>query len=152
MTRELRYYQKEADDAIYNGLLVNNKCIVKMFCGTGKSLIMRYCKSTEKQKLCVYVFPSLSLIEQYKDDYLIDYSKENLLIISSDVEGTTEPEKITTFLENKINKIICITYNSYKTLLDNLGQDKINICIYDEAHHAVGETYQKLIFDNERCE
>ena len=29
---------------------------------------------------------------------------------------------------------------------------KINVCIFDEAHHAVGETYQKLIFENNICE
>jgi len=29
-----RYYQEEADNAIYKELLINNKCIVKMFCGT----------------------------------------------------------------------------------------------------------------------
>jgi ribosomal RNA-processing protein 8 len=55
-------------------------------------------------------------------------------------------------LKKKRNKIICVTYQSYGTLLDNLGETKINICIYDEAHHAVGETYQKLIFENEVCE
>ena len=51
MQSKFRYYQTEADDAIYNELITHNKCIVKMFCGTGKSLLMRYCKSTKKQKL-----------------------------------------------------------------------------------------------------
>jgi superfamily II DNA or RNA helicase len=123
-----------------------------MFCGTGKSLLMRYCKSTKKQKMCVYVFPSLSLIEQYNAEYLNDIPKTQVLIISSDLTGTTEDKTIQTFLKKKRDKIICITYQSYKTLLDNLGDTKINICVYDEAHHAVGETYQKLIFENERCE
>ena len=44
----------EADDAIYNELLINNKCIVKMFCGTGKSLLMRKCKYLENKKLVVF--------------------------------------------------------------------------------------------------
>jgi hypothetical protein len=43
--KEFRHHQAEADDAIYEELLINNKCIVKMFCGTGKSLLMRKCKS-----------------------------------------------------------------------------------------------------------
>ena len=124
-----------------------------MFCGTGKSLLMRYCKSTKKQKLCVYVFPSLSLIEQFQADYLTDFPKDQILLISSDLEGTTNHTKIQTFLKKKRNKIICITYHSYETLLNNLGENIINICIYDEAHHAVGETYQKLIFEKyDYCE
>ena len=38
--KNYRYYQKETDNNIYNELQKNNKCIVKMFCGTGKSIIM----------------------------------------------------------------------------------------------------------------
>ena len=152
MTDKFRYYQAEADDAIYEELLVNNKCIVKMFCGTGKSLLMRKCKIIENQKLVVYVFPSLSLIEQFYSDYLNDYPVENMLKISSENEATTNPIKITQFISKTTNKIICITYQSFKTLIDNLGEIKINVCIFDEAHHAVGETYHKLIFENDVCD
>ena len=144
-----RYYQKEADIAIYNELLINNKCIVKMFCGTGKSLLMRNCKIIEEKKLVVYVFPSLSLIDQFCSDYFVKIGLSCPFKISSENESTTDPIQIKTELKNKKNKIICVTYQSYKTLLDNLGLTKINVCIYDEAHHAVGETYQKLIFEND---
>jgi|TARA_B110000093_G_scaffold182844_1_gene230691 hypothetical protein len=46
MSEVFRYYQEEANNAIYDELLINNKCIVKMFCGSGKSLLMRRCKTT----------------------------------------------------------------------------------------------------------
>ena len=147
--REFRYYQSEADEAIYNELLINNKCIVKMFCGTGKSLLMRKCKSAQNQKLVVYVFPSLSLIDQFCNDYFVKVGLVSPFKISSENESTTDPSLIKAELKKKTNKIICVTYQSYKTLLDNLGSTKIDVCIYDEAHHAVGETYQKLIFENE---
>ena len=41
-----RYYQQEADDAIFAELETNGnpKCLVKMFCGSDKSLIMAKCK------------------------------------------------------------------------------------------------------------
>lgn len=150
MSLEFRYYQKEADDAIYEELLINNKCIVKMFCGTGKSLLMRKCRTTQNQNLVVYVFPSLSLIDQFCNDYFDKKDKSFCVLkVSSESDSTTDPAQITKFLKKKSNKIICVTYQSYKTLLDNLGSNKINVCIYDEAHHAVGETYQKLIFEQE---
>jgi ribosomal RNA-processing protein 8 len=152
MSKVFRYYQEEANNAIYEELLVNNKCIVKMFCGTGKSLLMRRCKTSENKNLVVYVFPSLSLIDQFYSDYLNDFPTENMLKISSENEATTDAIKITQFLSKTKNKIICITYQSFKTLMDNLGEIKINVCIFDEAHHAVGETYQKLIFENDDCE
>ena len=79
LSKQYRYYQEEADNAIYEELLINNKCIVKMFCGTGKSLIMRNCKIIKNKKLIVFVFPSLSLITQFYEEYLNDYLKENML-------------------------------------------------------------------------
>ena len=152
LSKALRYYQSEADNAIYQELLINNKCIVKMFCGTGKSLLMRRCKISKGQNLIVYVFPSLSLIHQFYGEYLSDFPSENILKISSENGATTDSIEIKQFLSKSEKKIICITYHSFKTLLDNLGETKINLCIFDEAHHAVGETYQKLIFENDVCE
>jgi hypothetical protein len=57
--QQFRYYQAESDDAIHEELIINHKCIVKMFCGTGKSLLMRYSKINQNKNLVVYVFPSL---------------------------------------------------------------------------------------------
>ncbi len=147
-----RYYQEEADKAIYDELLTHDKCIVKMFCGTGKSLLMRKCSILLDHLLVVYVFPSLSLIDQFYTDYLHDYHSPNVLKICSELESTTNPTHIKEFLAKQTNKIICITYQSFKTLLDNLDNVRINVCLYDEAHHIVGETYQKLIFENTVCD
>ena len=147
--RDFRYYQVEADQAIHEELLINNKCIVKMFCGTGKSLLMRKCKNVQNQKLVVYVFPSLSLIDQFCTDYFTKVGFPTPFKISSENDSTTDSALIKAELKNKKNKIICVTYQSYETLLKNLGSTKIDVCIYDEAHHAVGETYKKLIFEQE---
>jgi ribosomal RNA-processing protein 8 len=148
-----RPYQEEANICIYNDFIHNNKCIVKMFCGTGKSLLMRKCKINLDQKLIVYVFPSLSLINQFYKDYLSDINPKNILKICSEIESTTNPIIISEFLNLTLtNKIICITYQSFKVLIDNIRDTKIDICYFDEAHHAVGETYQKLIFENDICE
>ena len=144
--QDYRYYQEEADVAIENELSITDKCIVKKFCGTGKSLLMRKCKSIQNKNLVVYVFPSLCLIDQFYDDYLFNVS--NKLKISSEKESTTNPEIILSFLKKRENKIICITYQSFKTLIDNLNEIIIDVCVFDEAHHAVGETYQKIIFED----
>lgn len=142
-----RDYQIEADNAIYEELQNADKCIVKMFCGTGKSLLMRYCRVTQNQPLIVYVFPSLSLIDQFYSDYLTDILISHKIKISSENESTTDPAKIKAFLKKKFdNKIICITYQSFNTLLDNLDNNTIDVCIFDEAHHVVGEEIQKYIF------
>ena len=152
MTTEFRYYQQEADEAIFEELLMNNKCLVKMFCGTGKSKLMRYCRIAQNKKLVVYVVPSLSLLEQFYADYLQDFPLVQR--ISSEDGSTTEPEEIVNFLKNDANKIICVTYQSFETLVSILNELnlKIDVCIFDEAHHVVGKTYQPLIFESGVCD
>ena len=150
--KEFRKPQAEADDATYEESLINNKCIAKMFCGTGKSLLMRKCKSAQDQKLLVYVFPSLTLIDQFCSEYFVKVGLASPFKISSESDSTTDPADIIKFIKGEKNKIICVTYQSYETLLDNLGTNKIDVCIYDEAHHAVAPTYQKLIFERNACE
>ena len=129
ISHDYRYYQQEADDAICDELLTNNECLVKMFCGTGKSLLMRKCGIITDKRLVVYVFPSLPLIDQFYSDYLSDFPSEDILKISSELEATTDPVKINRFLSKQTNKIICVTYHSYGTLLENLGGVKINVSI-----------------------
>jgi superfamily II DNA or RNA helicase len=152
-----RYYQQQANDAIHDELLVNgkSKCIVKMFCGTGKSILMRYCRIVQNKNLVVYVVPSLSLLEQFYEDYFIetkDFPLENILRVSSEEGSTTEVKDIVKFLKKKRNKIICVTYQSFETLVTALNGTKIDVCVFDEAHHAVGKTYQPLVFDSGVCE
>ena len=150
--KSFRDYQEEANQCISEELLINDKCLVKMFCGTGKSLLMRNCDAVKDKKLLVYVFPSLSLIDQFVSDYLFDF--DNKINISSEKESTTDSKKIIKFLKNENNKIICVTYQSFNILIDCLKslKIKINICCFDEAHHIVGDEYQKLIFQNDKCE
>ena len=153
MKKTYRYYQSEADACICKELEENDKCLVKMFCGTGKSLIMKELQLLKDKTFYAYVFPSLSLIEQFCCDYL---KHKKYLKISSDDKSTTDLNTIENYLKNKKQKckIICITYQSFHlivNLLEKLSL-KLQVCIFDEAHHAVGETYQRLIFENDVCE
>ena len=155
MLSPFRYYQQEANDAIFTELQVSSKCLVKMFCGTGKSLLMANSKIHESSTLSMFVFPSLALINQFYTDYLVKIIPHyNILRVSSDGEGsTTNPEIISSFLTNPpvVNhnkKHICVTYQSYDTIVMVMNGIGIvaDVAIYDEAHHAIGETYQSHIF------
>jgi len=152
MDKPIRYYQQEADNCITEELLNNgkNKCLVKMFCGTGKSRIMRELTIIKDKHLVVYVFPSLSLLDQFYHDYFTSSIQQNILKICSEIESTTNKNSVIEFLICKEihNKYICITYQSYDILLDCLEEIdcKIDVCVYDEAHHVVGEKAQDSIF------
>jgi len=153
---KLRYYQKDAIQRVEEHMKTHNKGLVKMFCGTGKSIIMVKVVEFFRKNLSVYVFPSLALIDQFNRDYVKKYkSGENVLIVCSEIdssETTTEEEQIKKFLKIGKRKIILITYQSFSILLSSLGKHKINICCFDEAHHAVGDENQKLIFNNDSIE
>ena len=145
LSKPWRPYQREADEQI--SFTIENKRLVKMFCGTGKSLLMRYGRAFQGHSLCVYVFPSLSLIEQFNTDYLTDLPHNvstGIMIISSEDEHTTKEEDIHTFLQRSENKIICVTYQSFHLLKDV----PIPMCVVDEAHHVSSETYFPLFLEN----
>jgi superfamily II DNA or RNA helicase len=149
-----RPYQLEALLSIFRYL----KCIVKMFCGTGKSRIITNVIIHEKKELSVVVFPSLALINQYSADqeYNKHFKKHKTINISSEIlptiESTTDPKQIRKFLKSKGSKIILVTYQSYKVLLDCLDGLKIGLVCYDEAHHVVSPECQTLVFDTTHFE
>jgi superfamily II DNA or RNA helicase len=145
-----RPYQIEALQSIFQ----YEKCVVKMFCGTGKSRIMTNVMLHENKNLSVVVFPSLALIQQYSSDYLQTFTHQ-LLNISTEmldsIVSTTDTVKIRTFLRRTEPKVILVTYQSLEVLLSCLDQ-KIPLIQYDEAHHTTGPECHKLVFETEHFE
>jgi superfamily II DNA or RNA helicase len=105
------------------------------------------------------VFPSLALIRQFTKDYLgdIDAKLYNLLNVSSEelayITSTTNPAQIHHFLNNpktkEQKKIICVTYQSLDVLLASIGDTKIGIACFDEAHRTTSPEYKKLVYGDE---
>ena len=176
---ELRKHQKECIDEIGINLENNNKALIKMFCGAGKSFIIYHCLLEYSKNLSVVIVPSINLITQFNQDYLLndikrDYNKKyfnkdfELMTICSKNEldkklekaltFTTDEDKILKFLKKKENKIIIITYQSLKTLIDIIknkfkkNKFKIDLMCFDEAHHILAKNTKKILFgesDNE---
>ena len=153
-----RPYQTEALLSIFQ----HQKCLVKMFCGTGKSRIITNVIIHNKKNLSVVVFPSLALINQYSADYLNNdeykkhFKKHKIINVSSEklatINSTTEPSEIKQFLNFSVFKLVLVTYQSYHVLLDCLDIIKIGIVCYDEAHHVVSPESQKLVFNTDYFE
>ena len=156
---EDRPIQKTAILQVMLLLQTFSECLVKMFCGTGKSRVIKRVVIEQKKLLSVIVFPSLALIRQFTKDYLgdIDAKLYSLLNVSSEelahITSTTDPAQILHFLNNpktkSQKKIICVTYQSLAVLLDNLGDSKIGLACFDEAHRTTSPETKELVYGDE---
>ena len=139
-----RPIQTKAFDRVTELLQTRSECLVKMFCRTGKSHVIKRLVIEQKKSLSVIVFPSLALIRQFTKEYLgdIDTKVYGLLNVSSeeltDIQSTTDPAQIQHFIANpktkKQKKIICVTYQSLAVLLDSLGDTKIGFPEYRDGY------------------
>ena len=147
----------------------HKKCLINMWCGTGKTRTFTVDIFIQNQPMNVIVFPSLCLIQQYSNDYILEqfqseFEKFKCLAFCSDDDGklkskgsitfTTNEKKLIKFIQCKHTKIIMVTYQSFEKFIclciDHHIQ--INILIYDEAHHIVGDKIQNVVFNNEELD
>ena len=166
-TKILREYQKTAVNKILK--CEDDKCVVKMFCGTGKSLVMITTILSLDSKTSVVVFSSLVLINQFindsikneKDDLKRHFDKYTTINISSEIvegiDSTTDKPYIASFLKSKsknaTNKIVFVTYQSLDTFIEMVKETNttLNLVCYDEAHHVTSLLTAPLVFNNNGC-
>jgi superfamily II DNA or RNA helicase len=162
---ELRKHQVECIDNIKSHFENDNKALIKMFCGSGKSFIIYHCLLEYTNNLSVIVVPSINLITQFNKDYLLDknkqqynkkYFKKSFEILtvcsknelSNNINLTTDSDKILEFIEIEGSKIILITYQSLELLINIIKENelKIDLLCFDEAHHILGNNIKELLF------
>ena len=160
---KLDYYQKDAIKSISETFKKHKKCLLKMYCGTGKTRTMFYYILNNHNKI-ILVFPTLILVEQFNMDYSLhkmwlkytnDYQKLNIcsksesqIEIKHNVKTTTSVQEIKDFIKSNDKYIISITYQSLNVLYQVMNQNDFNcdIIVCDEAHHLVGDKAQEYIF------
>ena len=146
----------------------HKKCLINMWCGTGKTRTFTIDLFINNEQTNVIVFPSLGLINQYCNDYALsteepfkrEFEKYNCLAFCSDDDGklksrgkiqfTTDEKKLNTFLKKKDKQLILVTYQSFEKFINICIKKNINInnLIFDEAHHIVGDKIQDIVFNN----
>jgi len=141
----LRKYQSEAIRAIEEH---DDDCVVKMFCGSGKSRVM-LTYALKHTGFKVFVFPSLALISQFRSDYLENpewcVNQPTFSVCSDDI-STTDEHKIREFVSSAENKIVCVTYQSFEKFINILDGDEPDLILFDEAHHVIENSVAHIIF------
>ena len=163
------YLYKHQIEAI-NAKAKYKKCLVNMWCGTGKTRTFTVSIFNDEKNLNVIVFPSLGLINQYNNDYFNNdneffnqnFSNYQCLAFCSDDEGklnikndrikyTTKESILDKFLKkSNCKKIILVTYQSFEKFINECIKHEtiIDYLIWDEAHHILGEKIQNIAFNN----
>jgi len=150
----------------------HKKCLINMWCGTGKTRTFTIDLFINNEKTNVFVFPSLGLINQYCNDYTLsneepfktEFAKYKCLSFCSDNDGklkskgqikfTTDENKLNAFLKKNNKQIILVTYQSFEKFITICIKKniKINNLIFDEAHHIVGDKIQNVVFNNKKLD
>ena len=146
------------------------KCLINMWCGTGKTRTFTIDIFMHKYKLSVIVFPSLGLIRQYCNDYILsnqptfknefkDYKFmafcSEKKISDSNIDFTTDEQQIIEFIKSSNKKkIIIVTYDSLDKFITECIKKKIiiNNLVFDEAHHILSEGIKDLVFNNNQLD
>ena len=144
---ELRPYQEEAVEAVRDAWAEGVRDpAVNIFCGLGKSLIMKTLLQ-ELDGIRLVVMPSLSLVNQFCHDYL---DKDTYLPFCSLGEcdevmrATTQEEQVAAFLEGEPDGILVVTYKSLAKLLGFLEGQEIEGTLFDESHHIDEAQYNYI--------
>lgn len=159
------YQQKIIGDAV-KGFSVENRLLLQMACGTGKTFTALRISEAIGAKLIVLAVPSITLLSQAITDWLSDSSKSfNWLAVCSDSSvdktedgeyladfsfpATTDVEEISQVLLSEGKRVIFSTYQSLQKVeiaIRNSGLEA-DLLIADEAHRLAGnpsETLRKL--------
>lgn len=135
---------------------------INYFCGTGKTrIVYQLFKELCANKLAIIVFPSIALITQFTQDYIVkDYSEFNLLNVCSvdecqlSVKFTADFYTVCKFLLNPVvnrKTVLAVTYKSLPVVIKSIIETAIRIkyMVFDEAHHITDKSIVKTLFIRE---
>jgi superfamily II DNA or RNA helicase len=157
------------------------KCLINMWCGTGKTRTFTIDLFINNQNINILVFPSLGLINQYCNDYILsleepfntEFQKFKSMAFCSDDDGklksqgeilfTTNENSLFKFIKKKDNKILLVTYQSFEKFINVCIKNNVFIdnLIFDEAHHILSGTeysngdkkgIKYIVFNNQKLD
>ncbi len=162
-----RNFQLPIIDKIVTHYQTNKLGKLILACGVGKTLVSYWALDKMNQKRTLFMVPSLYLLSQVVDVYLLQSMDEgkkiNFLIVGSDIElneglfeqkeiasfkqslvHQNDTHKIKNFIENNEKFIIFSTYQSSLSL----NSYKFDFIIFDEAHKTATQSEKTTGFNN----
>ncbi|WP_432124075.1 Helicase associated domain protein [Streptomyces sp. C10-9-1] len=158
MIRQLRPYQKDAVDALAEGLADGGRGQLHAACGSGKTLIsaLTATRLVPGSGLTVVFTPSLALVAQTLQEWRTLHPADAVLAVCSDdtvtdapahlgdisEQTTTSVDEIHTWLQRTTGRrLVVATYLSAHRLAEALrtAGTAADLAVHDEAHHLAGQ-------------
>lgn len=133
MSIVLRKYQTDAIKKALEHLKSNKRSLISLPTGTGKTVIMSHVIKNFNKKSLVVVH-TRELEEQFIKTYKSLYPNDSIGMKMKDKWNTN-------------SNVIISTIQSlhYRSNLDKLRDEGIELLVFDECHHVAANSYQKLI-------
>jgi hypothetical protein len=140
-------HQQQCHDAVLRAYDEEERIIsFQMATGAGKTRVLLALPSAMKHTRIVYVFPTLGLIHQFKNDYLDKFTKIFPNYVEASSNSSLSDKDLKKVLSRKTYCVIT-TYDSLPKVLQ-LAVD-VDCVLFDEAHHADAPQCHKCMSENE---
>ena len=153
----LATHQQEAFDCVIEELQNGNDRVLFSMCtGSGKTRVILKIPGEMEWERVVYIFPTLSLVNQMKEDYIkkceisgvifvCSLKEKNKDILVDTHEYITDDKDLTNKLKSN-NYTIVTTYASLEKVLKCVKKNKQDCnLIFDEAHHESADNCQEIL-------
>jgi superfamily II DNA or RNA helicase len=150
-------HQQDAFDSVIEELQNgNNRVLFSMCTGSGKTRVILKIPGEMEWERVIYIFPTLSLVNQMKEDYIKEYKIHDVTFVCSlkeknkDIlvdthEYISDDKDLTNKLKSN-NYTIVTTYASLEKVLKCVKKNKQDCnLIFDEAHHESAENCQEIL-------
>jgi superfamily II DNA or RNA helicase len=164
-------YQQDAIEKVIDGFQKSDRGQLILPCGAGKTLVSMWIKEALGVKYTLVLVPSLALLRQIKNEWMINSEKfipyicvcsekdinkenDNLVVHTYEISGkvSTNSDEVRQFLINNQEAILYATYQSLSVISDALQNTdfEFDLAICDEAHKTSGSKNSLfgLIHDN----
>ncbi len=140
------YYQLEALDAFTKWYAINDRGILSLPCGTGKTYTSYLISKAYKQ--VIIISPLKQFAKQNLDRYIdYGYNINNTLLVDSD--GTRDKKEIKKFIKSNESFLISATYCSVDMIKSCLKYMKDPFIIVDEFHNLSKNNVMPYLDNND---